>query len=57
MDGENSLGCQIDLLFDRAEGVITLYEFKYAHDPNSGNQKLLAELEKNSIFQSHEKTK
>lgn len=49
-------GAQIDLLFDRDDGVVTLCEIKYCQTEFEINKKYAAELAKKiSVFQQHSK--
>jgi AAA+ ATPase superfamily predicted ATPase len=55
---EATSGCQIDLLYDRADGVITMCELKHTKEPIKITSELIAELNrKESIFRSYTKTK
>lgn len=50
-------GCQIDLLYDRADGVITMCELKHTKEPLQITPELVSMLEqKESIFKFHTKT-
>lgn len=55
---EEHSGAQVDLLFSRADGVINLFEIKYAKDPFVIEAKYAKELEnKLSVFRTVSKTK
>lgn len=50
-------GAQIDLLFDRADGVITLCEMKYTMEPFAINKEYAKKIEnKIEVFRKHIKT-
>lgn len=56
-EGENSEGTQIDLLFDRNDGVVTICEIKYCNEVFEINKKYASNLERKSrVFKARSKT-
>lgn len=56
--GRNSTGAQIDLLFDRSDGIISLCEVKYCSEPFSIDKAYARELkQKLEVFQAATRTR